>query len=258
MSEKELLKFLNHHIDQEPDRILEVGCGLGRLTKYLKKRFRNSEILCIDKDNDVIKMLKTTFKEKDNFKIKCHDAIYPVNDKPFDLIIGFQVFPFVEKPKKFFDTLIEQLTDSGELILLEVDMLNLYSNINIKKLNEFYGDFVKGLKLLGVDYNFGKIYKYLDTDKVSCEKHIFEKIESYKLSEKFLKMIKEGLKSNTRYFNESLNYYYQFLKKVGWSKAKCIELLRELFTFEIYKDYKDMELIRKTPYYLFKITKINF
>jgi 16S rRNA (adenine1518-N6/adenine1519-N6)-dimethyltransferase len=68
-----LKKILRAAKIKNTDRVLEIGPGLGLLTKELEKRAKS--VIAIEKDKKMIEILKTIFKEKENVKIISSDIL---------------------------------------------------------------------------------------------------------------------------------------------------------------------------------------
>ena len=255
MAQKDLQHFFEEHLVQTDNNILEVGSGIGRMTKYLLRKYRGSRLTSIDINCDVINMLKKTFRSRDSFQLMCHDASIPLEKKKkFDIIIAFQVYPFLKNPKEVFETLYQDLSDKGVIYFLELDMFKLESNITLPILEKFYNDFKKGMEFFGCHYDFNILENYLDYHTMELERVLFIKEEKIEISEPFLNMF-QSFSVESDYFLETFEFYYQFLNHVGWLRKETFQFFKEFMTYNIYKDYIGELLIKKYPYHLFKISK---
>ena len=109
--------FISHFPVNEPESILDFGSGAGRMTKYLYKKYRNQELISIDINSDCINLLRKSFRERENFKLMVHDIIKgKIFDESFDLIIAFQVYPFLEQP----EIVIKYIEEIGKKTLLDI------------------------------------------------------------------------------------------------------------------------------------------
>ncbi len=85
------------------DSVLEIACGTGRVTKYLRKLFPNrTEIIATDLNDAMLVVAKKTISEE-GIAFQIADAMeLPFEDDCFDLVVcqfGFMFFP--DKPKAF-------------------------------------------------------------------------------------------------------------------------------------------------------------
>jgi len=157
--DKEVLGFFTDHLppDKDPDNILDFGSGAGRMTKFLSKKFRKKNILSIDINNDCIQLLKKSFREKENFKLMTYDINSGKQlNMYFDLIIAFQVYPFLEFPSIVINKLASLLKTDGVLYFFEIDIANLEINIMPELAKRFYSDYLEAFKLFNVHYDFDK------------------------------------------------------------------------------------------------------
>jgi ubiquinone/menaquinone biosynthesis C-methylase UbiE len=101
------IKLLDNISNDFSGKILDIPAGTGILTyeKYL--RTKNSQIMCMDYSNDMLKIAKERF-EKNNIKnIECKQGDVgkiPFEDETFNIILsmnGFHAFP--DKGKAFFE-----------------------------------------------------------------------------------------------------------------------------------------------------------
>ncbi|MBU0959428.1 MAG: class I SAM-dependent methyltransferase, partial [Nanoarchaeota archaeon] len=68
---KEITKFLKDH---KPKKILELGCGSGRIINILLKDNTSKDIFAVDKDKRMVEIVKPYFKDKKNVHIINQDV----------------------------------------------------------------------------------------------------------------------------------------------------------------------------------------
>ncbi|MBD3226789.1 MAG: methyltransferase domain-containing protein [Candidatus Lokiarchaeota archaeon] len=254
---KKLISFLEVHLDKiVPDNILEVGCGTGRMTKFLNKKYRDKYLICIDYKQESIDLLKKSFKARQNLKILNKDINEFSNNKNFDLIIGFQIYPFLKNPRNSFSNMINLLEEDGLLFLLEMDMRKVKTNIFLESDKKFYHDYLRGLEIYGVHYDFERINDYLNDLELNLEIEFYEYLqkEVIEINKTLIKKM-SILKTQTEYLNEIAEFYLQFLEPFGWNREDVHNYFVKSFTFECYKNHIGKHLIRNTPYYLYIIGK---
>ena len=66
-------KIMNSSELSKDDMVIEIGPGLGTLTKYLLEKA--GKVVCIELDNKMIKILKNRFIEKENFELINGDVL---------------------------------------------------------------------------------------------------------------------------------------------------------------------------------------
>lgn len=103
--------------ESKQPKILELGCGPGNVTRYLKKRFQNSEIIAIDLAPRMIDIAKKTVNGVD-FRVMDAREIKKLNIR-FDLIMCSFCLPFLSKDDTFqlISACSERLKQKGLLYL---------------------------------------------------------------------------------------------------------------------------------------------
>ncbi|MDQ7785195.1 MAG: methyltransferase domain-containing protein [Desulfomonilaceae bacterium] len=103
-----------------PDmRILEPGCGTGRLTEILGDRCGNTGfILAADISEHMTRAARARLGRRRNVKVEC-EALenLPLVDEEFDLVVCHQVFPHFEDKEKALGILSTVLKPLGKLVL---------------------------------------------------------------------------------------------------------------------------------------------
>ncbi len=152
---KKLLKIENFR----GKKVLDVGCGIGRLTLPISRYAK--EVTALDIDRDIINYCKK-YKNKKNVKYILSD-VRKFNENNFDIVIFAQ--PFYENFQEILRSIKKCLKKKGKLIILRwVDRGNDYTRILsffwnkdkelMKKVDIFSKNFIK------------KIKKYLKLNKI--------------------------------------------------------------------------------------------
>jgi ubiquinone/menaquinone biosynthesis C-methylase UbiE len=104
-------------IESNHPKILELGCGPGNVTRFLKQRFQNSEIIAIDLAPQMIDIAKKTVSGVD-FKIMDVRDVKTI-DMQFDSIMCSFCLPFLSNSDtyKLISDCSEKLVKNGILYI---------------------------------------------------------------------------------------------------------------------------------------------
>jgi ubiquinone/menaquinone biosynthesis C-methylase UbiE len=100
----ELIDFLNsHNIDVKDKTIVEVGCGAGRMTEFLAKKFRL--VYATDIASGMLYRLEQRLGVLPNVKLLCSDNLSLIPNESTDIILSTLVFQHNPESlvKKFFE-----------------------------------------------------------------------------------------------------------------------------------------------------------
>jgi len=109
----------------KPEKILDVGCGIGELCYDLSCHYPNTEITGIDPSPKMIQRAEEIFSSQ-NIKYICgHPENLPDNQK-FDLIISTHAFPYIKDKQKFLSEIKMKLKPEGRMLLIFGNRNDLY------------------------------------------------------------------------------------------------------------------------------------
>src|SRR5215510_10585042 len=110
--------ILNNITRKEGLRILDIGCGYGRLSLPVIEKFPNAEIIGIDVSKNFVELFKKMTRQS-SFVGTIEDI--PADIGKFDYIICVTVLMYVEKSKleKTVGNLVSLLKPEGRLIIIE-------------------------------------------------------------------------------------------------------------------------------------------
>lgn len=129
-------------------RILDLGCGDGKLEEYLSLYFKDSFIEGIDVSTESIKIAES--KKILNSNFKSYDGInIPYCDDTFDLVIIAQVLHHVDIPNHLplLKEINRVLKLNGKIYIFEHNPLNPFTKYIVKTC-----PFDKGVSLLSYNY----------------------------------------------------------------------------------------------------------
>ena len=123
-------------VDLGPEQvagIVDLGCGPGHLTQYLRRRWPDAQILGIDSSPEMIEQAST---ENDDPR-----ASYAVEDVstwlpagPVDLIVSNAMFQWVDDQWNVLDRLLERLSPGGAIALSVPDNAEKHAHRSLYEL----------------------------------------------------------------------------------------------------------------------------
>ena len=141
-----ILKYIPHKKDA---RILDVGCGNGKMLGYLQEK-TDAFIYGFDYSSNAINEAKSLYPNNSEFKCGCIGEIdYPKNS--FDLIILMDSIYFAPDLSSFIDQMMDWLKQEGKIFVAyqEGDVIPKTENINTTILGKTLTD--KGFSFMMED-----------------------------------------------------------------------------------------------------------
>jgi 2-polyprenyl-3-methyl-5-hydroxy-6-metoxy-1,4-benzoquinol methylase len=135
-------KFLVNLVKSQKGKLLDVGCGDGRLISEIKKNDSNLELYGVDYSEQAI-LLASAFTKNAIFNTDESSLI----NKSFEFVLCIEVLEHIpiENVEVFIENLISKIGKSGKLILT-VPHKNVkvqkkhYQHFDQKKLQNLFGD----------------------------------------------------------------------------------------------------------------------
>lgn len=102
--------------NKNPKRIIDIGCGDGKLTKRVRDQFPESEIVAIDNSSNQIEMATS---EPGTVNFQLGDIVDYSSESKFDCAYSFYAFPHIQKSKLLsaLKSVKALLTEEGEFYL---------------------------------------------------------------------------------------------------------------------------------------------
>ncbi|MCF7792012.1 MAG: methyltransferase domain-containing protein [Victivallales bacterium] len=112
-------KFLNLCKVSAGSKIIEPGCGAGRLTEILASECgETGEIIAFDISSEMVKLATKRTKNYKNVKIYCSSAEnYKYTPNYFDAVICHQAYPHFDNTEKATASLSKALKPGGRFII---------------------------------------------------------------------------------------------------------------------------------------------
>ena len=164
------------------DKILEVGSGIGNITKYLIKK---DYILATDIDEKYLTYLRNILRMCPSVEVKCldisSDKIEKELKEKFDTVICLNVLEHIEDDFKVLHNIKSYLCKGGNLILLVPAMPLLYGTLDIilehkrrYSKEEIKDKLIKaGFEIYNIEYFniFGSIGWFINSKILKRKKH---------------------------------------------------------------------------------------
>ncbi|TAN03337.1 MAG: malonyl-[acyl-carrier protein] O-methyltransferase BioC [Rhodanobacteraceae bacterium] len=105
------------YYDGQPQRVLDVGCGTGRGTALLKKRWRDAEVIALDVSLPMLRQARRHAGWWKPFARVCADGqALPFPDRSMDVVYSNLCMQWCDAPRAFFAELNRVLKPDGFLV----------------------------------------------------------------------------------------------------------------------------------------------
>lgn len=108
------IDLVNRIYIDDPQKILDIGCGPGNSTQVLAQRFPNAYILGIDKSSNMIETAKKDYPNLE-FKICDVDKDLSILDNDFDVVFSNACIQWIPNHNKLLKNMIGLLKPNGIL-----------------------------------------------------------------------------------------------------------------------------------------------
>lgn len=100
-----------------PNRVLDLGCGVGQFSQALKKRYPKAQIVGVDLSLQMLSMSKSKQRWRSKWALVGGDiAELPFANESFDLVFSNQAIHWVDKTDKLFSELHRIMAVNGCLM----------------------------------------------------------------------------------------------------------------------------------------------
>ncbi len=128
-----ILELFNQIGIKKGDKILDVGCGTGRVT-YILHSLSETPVIGIDISSNMIDIAKEKYKDESYATFICDDFMsYDFNTK-FDVIVIYNAFPHFLDVNKLSLSLKKNLNDGGKFAIVHslgrATLQDVHSTVN--------------------------------------------------------------------------------------------------------------------------------
>ncbi|MCB0629705.1 MAG: class I SAM-dependent methyltransferase [Saprospiraceae bacterium] len=111
--------------DFQPNRILDIGCGVGQLAYELATRWPKAEVVAADYSAGMIARAKRDYAAPNITHI--HGSLEDIpNHKPFDLIVSTNAFPYFPDKNLAARQMWKLLAPNGRTLIVQANHNNFY------------------------------------------------------------------------------------------------------------------------------------
>ncbi len=100
------------------ERVLDIGCGDGRVTAHIASLLPDGAVIGIDASESMIGQCTRSFMDTPRLAFSVGDATSFSFDHGFDYVLSFNAFHWVEDKRRAFGNIYDALKPGGRMILL--------------------------------------------------------------------------------------------------------------------------------------------
>ena len=105
-------------IENQPSKVLDIGCGAGLLAKEIKKLYPDCKVTGLEANSDLVIKAKESCDQVIQLDLNSTDAICNSNmDSDFDLIIFADVLEHLNEPEIVLKHATKHLANNGRIII---------------------------------------------------------------------------------------------------------------------------------------------
>ncbi len=165
-----ILSRLKSHGLKKTDRVLEVGCGIGTVTKLLAKYLSNGSVVAVDISPKSIEIATKTLLNFKNVECQVVDLTEDDFEGEFDAVVLPDVLEHIpiEKHSKLFEKLASLLTSNGVIFINIPNPYSLeWAHIHKKEELQILDQPLYTVDLLPHLYEHGFHLHFLETYSIS-------------------------------------------------------------------------------------------
>lgn len=99
------------------ESVLDIGCGDGKITAEIAQRVPQGTVLGIDASPSMIAESKSQFATIKNMDFQLADATTFLSETPFDLIVSFSTFHWIQDKERALTNIFSMLKPGGTMVI---------------------------------------------------------------------------------------------------------------------------------------------
>ena len=103
-----------------PKRIIEVGCGTGKMGKYIANKYHDVTYVGYDKSPDMIRAASEGNSTNATFTAQWQDVVDMASTNPFDLALVFFTLHDIVEQEDFMRKIVNLLVSQGVILLVDL------------------------------------------------------------------------------------------------------------------------------------------
>lgn len=245
--------------------ILDVGCGIGTVGKLLGPLLRkDGNVIGIDQDIQLVNYGNKHWARRPNMRLKVGDA-NKIEYPPlfFDIVASFGLLEFVSNPYHVITEMLRVLKHPGKLIVIHVDTLNYTVSPRNELLETIYRDLQKAMDFMGIDTGLTHFHAFCWKNRLPLEEFTYTMEYRVPITQKYIEVAEMSMKSfykKPSIVKEVIEFNYQFLKHIGWTKEKVTEFIEYQYTLTYHlaflKEHIGEEFYKKLPIKVYRVQVI--
>jgi 2-polyprenyl-3-methyl-5-hydroxy-6-metoxy-1,4-benzoquinol methylase len=103
---------------ENPEKILDVGCGAGHLIGHLSEKFSSASLEGIELHEGMAELAEKRFEGSERINIRRENVFDTDTDENYDIVTAFGVNPHFDEKQhaEFFEKAVKLLTEDGILV----------------------------------------------------------------------------------------------------------------------------------------------
>ena len=114
------LKIIDRISFRGDERVLDIGCGTGNITKVLAEKVKHGDVIGIDSSEKMIQQALADYQTIENLDFQMANAGSFEFEKKFDLIVSFFALHWVKDHAKVIENVKRSLKDGGKICFLMI------------------------------------------------------------------------------------------------------------------------------------------